>query len=232
VDGHAAAGGFGSDQVQLVAGAVDQHHPGAAVGRIALFRLVERLGDDLLAALGDRAGQPLRLGLGADPAGALAAAALGGGGGDADDIVGAAGGRGGVVDHPQGGHPLASLLLATGQPRPVGVGALGLGRLHGRLPQRLGAHHHALAVHRQHQHGGVAARLGHHGTVERVDVCGGGHGQLLDPPLAHHLPAAATDRLGGLPRTSHAPPPGRPAAAAHGCDAPWAAQAPHRPGRR
>ncbi len=180
-----------------MAGPVDQDHPGATVGRVTLGGLVEDRCNDLLAVGGDRAGQPLRLGLGADPAAALAAAALGAGGGDTDDIVGAAGGRLGVVDHPKGGHPLASLLLATGQPRPVGVGALGLGRLQGRLAQRLGTHRHALAVHRHHQHGGVGARLGHHGAVERVDV-GGGHGQLLDLPLAHHLPAAATDRLGGL----------------------------------
>src|SRR6266487_3775604 len=125
---HASACRLSADQVQLVAGTVDQHHPGATVGRVALLGLVEHRRDDLLAADGDRAGQPLRLGLGADPAAALAAWALGGGGGDTDDIMGAAGSRGGVVDHPQGGHPLACLLLATGQPRPVGASALGLGR--------------------------------------------------------------------------------------------------------
>jgi hypothetical protein len=73
VDGHAAAGRLGADQVQLVAGAVDQHHPGAAVGGVTLGGLVEDRLNDLLAWLGDRAGQPLRLGLGADPAAVLAA---------------------------------------------------------------------------------------------------------------------------------------------------------------
>ena len=107
VDAHAAAGRFGADLLELVAGAVDQHHPGAPVGRVALLRLVEDRLDDLLAVGGDRAGQPLRLRGGTGPAQALAAWALGGSGGDGDDIVGAAGGRLGVVDHPQGGHPLA-----------------------------------------------------------------------------------------------------------------------------
>src|SRR6266540_3613886 len=59
---------------------------------------------------------------------------------------------------------------AAGQPGAIGARPFRLGRLPGRLAQRLGAHHHALAVHRQHQHGGVGARLGHHGAVERVDV--------------------------------------------------------------
>jgi hypothetical protein len=91
VDGHAAAGGLSGDQVKLVAGAIDQHYPGATVGRVALGGLVEDRRDDLLAVGGDGPGQPLRLGLGADPAAALVAATGGGDGGDADDVVGAAG---------------------------------------------------------------------------------------------------------------------------------------------
>src|SRR6266540_3252703 len=55
----AAAGGFGADEVELVAGAVDQHDPGAPVGRVTLGGLVEHGRDDLLAGGGDRAGQPL-----------------------------------------------------------------------------------------------------------------------------------------------------------------------------
>src|SRR6266536_3134410 len=90
VDPHAAAGRFSAGQVQLVAGTVDQHHPGAPVGRIPLLRLVEDRLDDLLAVGGDRAGQPLGLRVGTEPAAALAAAALGSGGGDTDDVVGAA----------------------------------------------------------------------------------------------------------------------------------------------
>lgn len=35
VDGDVPAGGFGADQVELVAGAVDQHHPGASVPWVA-----------------------------------------------------------------------------------------------------------------------------------------------------------------------------------------------------
>src|SRR6266498_178024 len=163
---------------------------------------------------------------------ALVAAALGGGGGDADDIVAAAGGRGGVVGHPQGGHPFACGFLAAGQPGAIRPRPFGLGRLQGRLPQRLGAHHHALAVHRQHQHGGVGARLGHHATGERVDVGRGGHGQQFDPPLAHHLPTAAGYRLGGLVERATHRHPGQPAAAARGCGAAWADAGPHRPGRR
>src|SRR6266511_3968957 len=93
VDPHAAAGRFSAGQVQLMAGTVDQHHPGATVGRVA----------------------------------------LGGGGGDGDDIVGAAGGRGGVVDHPQGGHPFACGLLAAGQPGAIRPWSFRLGGVPGRL---------------------------------------------------------------------------------------------------
>jgi hypothetical protein len=236
VDRHAAAGGFGADELQLVAGAVDQHDPGAPVGGVTLLCLVEHLADHVLAGSGDRADKPFCGGdrpLAGLPSGTVTITTFGVEGDDrADDIVGPAGCRVGVVDDPQGRHPLTALLFAAGQPGPVAVDTLlGCG-FSGLGPQRLGTHHHALAVHAEHQHGVVGGWLGHHGLGERVDVGRGGHGQLLDPPLAHHLPAAATDRLGGLPRTSHAPPPGRPAAAAHGCDAPWAAQAPHRPGRR
>src|SRR6266508_891081 len=73
VDPHAAAGRFSAGQVQLMAGTVDQHHPGATVGRVALGGLVEDRRDDLLAVGGDRAGQPLGLGVRAGPARALAA---------------------------------------------------------------------------------------------------------------------------------------------------------------
>src|SRR6266536_3275497 len=138
VDPHAAAGRFSAGQVQLVAGTVDQHHPGAPVGRIPLLRLVEDRLDDLLAVGGDRAGQPLGLRVGTEPAAALAAAALGSGGGDTDDVVGAAGGRFGVVDHSQGGHPFASLLFAAGQPGAIRPRPFRLGCLQGRLAQRSG----------------------------------------------------------------------------------------------
>jgi len=46
VDGHAAAGGLGTDRVELVAGTVDQHDPAATVGGVTLLGLVGHLGDD------------------------------------------------------------------------------------------------------------------------------------------------------------------------------------------
>jgi hypothetical protein len=131
VDRHAAAPGFGADLIELVAGAVNQHDPGAAVGRVTLFGLVEHLGDDLLAGGGDRAGQPL--GGGDRALAARPTTTTIGGGGDGDgrreDIVGPAGCGGGVVDGAQGRHPLAALLLPAGQPGPVAVGTLSGGLL-------------------------------------------------------------------------------------------------------
>ena len=47
VDGDAAAGGLGADQVELVLGAVDQDHPGPPAGRVAGLGLAERGGDHL-----------------------------------------------------------------------------------------------------------------------------------------------------------------------------------------
>jgi hypothetical protein len=47
-----ADGGLGADQIELVAGAVDQHGPGAGVGGIAGLGVVEDLGDHLVR-LGD-----------------------------------------------------------------------------------------------------------------------------------------------------------------------------------
>ncbi len=90
----AAAGGFGADQVELVAGAVGQHDPGAPVGGVALVGLVENTGNDLLAGGSDRAGQPLAGGgrtLAAPPT--TITITIGGveGDGGADDIVGPAG---------------------------------------------------------------------------------------------------------------------------------------------
>lgn len=47
MDPYVAAGGFGLDQVELVAGAVDQDDPVAPVLRVAGFGLGESGGDDL-----------------------------------------------------------------------------------------------------------------------------------------------------------------------------------------
>jgi len=124
VDGHLAAGGFGADQVELVAGAVDQHDPGAAVGGVTLVGLVEHLADHLLAGGGDRAGQPLGGGgraLAAPPTttSTTSTTSTTGSGVEGDgrghDIVGPAGCGVGVVDGAQGRHPLAALLFAAGQ---------------------------------------------------------------------------------------------------------------------
>lgn len=51
VDRHAAAGGFGLDDLGLVTGAVDQDDPVTQVVRVARLGLVERLGGDFLGVL-------------------------------------------------------------------------------------------------------------------------------------------------------------------------------------
>ncbi len=193
----AAAGGFGADEVELVAGAVDQHDPGAPVGRVTLGGLVEHSRDDLLAGGGDRAGQPLCRGdrtLAARPTTSSV-----GGGVDGDDrredVVGPAGCGVGVVDDPQGRHPLAALLLPAGQPSPVRARTLGGSGLAGGLAQRLGAHHHALAVHAEHQQRVVGGWRRRRRLVEGVDVAGGRHRELLDLPFAGDLAARSCQCL-------------------------------------
>jgi len=47
VDGDAAAGGLGADQVQLVLGPVDEDDPGPQVSGVAGLGLAERGGDHL-----------------------------------------------------------------------------------------------------------------------------------------------------------------------------------------
>ncbi|MER5927650.1 hypothetical protein ABT132_47670 [Streptomyces mirabilis] len=56
----AAAVGFGVDEVELVAAAVDEHHPGADVAGVAGLGLVEGGGDGVLGRVDDRPGQPFR----------------------------------------------------------------------------------------------------------------------------------------------------------------------------
>ncbi|HEX6451583.1 MAG TPA: hypothetical protein VF060_19225 [Trebonia sp.] len=116
-------------------GAVDWDHPGARVGGVAGLGLglAEGGGDDVA---GDRAGQPLRLGVRAAPYLALVAATAGHG----DHVVRAAGGRDRVVDAGQGGHPLAARFLPRGQPGAEDAPALVLARggLAGGRPQSLG----------------------------------------------------------------------------------------------
>jgi hypothetical protein len=107
VDRHPAAGGFGTDQLKLVAGAVDQHDPGAAVGGVTLGGLVEDRRDDLLAGGGDRAGQPLGAGdraLAVPPTTSTTISTIGGGvqgDGGGEDIVGSAGCGVGVIERPK-----------------------------------------------------------------------------------------------------------------------------------
>jgi hypothetical protein len=111
------------------------------------------------------------------------------------DLAGGSGHRGGVVDAADLGEPLAVTLLAFGQAGGQLVAGGGLG---GRRPQRLGSHHHALAVTRQHQHvAGLAGRLGP-GGVEAVEVDRGALGELLDLPVAQPLPGGPLDRPGRL----------------------------------
>jgi hypothetical protein len=107
VDGGAAAGGLGADQVRLVLSPVDQDHPGPQVAGVAGLGLAERGGDHLGRVLADGPGQPLGPGLRPGPqrAGAVPAAGRG------DHVVRAALRRPGVVDGDQGGHSLAVRLL-------------------------------------------------------------------------------------------------------------------------
>lgn len=53
--------GFGSDQLRLVAGAVDQHHPVAQMVPVAGFGLVECGGDHILGRVDEGGGEPLAL---------------------------------------------------------------------------------------------------------------------------------------------------------------------------
>src|SRR6266508_790745 len=189
VDRHLAACRLRAEQVELVAGAIDQHDPGAATGRVPLLGLVEHARDDLLAGGGDRAGQPLGGGDRARAARPTTSTVIGvEGDGRGEDIVGSAGGGGGVVDDPQGRHPLAALLLAAGQPGPVGASSLDGGGLAGLVPQRL-----------------VGGRLRRDRLVEGVDVGGGRHGELLDLPFPGHVAARwviAVWALSKEPRTA------------------------------
>jgi hypothetical protein len=105
VNGDAAAGGLGADQVQLVLGSVDQDDPGPQVLRVAGLGLVERGGDHLAGVAPHGPGQPLAPGLrpGPELAGAVPAAGRG------DHVVRAAFRRVGVVDGDQ-----AAILLRFG----------------------------------------------------------------------------------------------------------------------
>lgn len=99
--GHAAAVSLGVDEVELVAGAVDKHHPGPGMAGVTGFGLVEGGGDGVLRRVDDRSGQPFRRGLRPWSRGALATAARW----RSDDVVRPAWCRDGVEDAGQGGRP-------------------------------------------------------------------------------------------------------------------------------
>ncbi|WP_190195246.1 hypothetical protein [Streptomyces minutiscleroticus] len=171
-----------------MAGAVDEHDPGAQVAGIAGLGLVEGGGDGVLGRMDDRSGQPLRRR--GRRAGGRGWAAAGGWG---DDVVRPAGRRVGVEDAGQGGHPLAVRLLAGGEPgaqRPPG----GPMCLQGGGPQRFGAHHDVLALDLQDQQSADGRRQRHPLPVVGVDVPGGFGDEAFGLALAQHLPAAAVDR--------------------------------------
>ncbi len=126
-DGDAAARGLGADQVKLVLGPVDQHHPAPPVSRVAGFGLVKRGGDHLGGVVFHRPGQPSGSRFGTRPGFPAAVPAAGRG----DHIMGAAWCRLGVVNARQGGHPLAVGFLPGRQPGAhlaLAGGGLGGGR--------------------------------------------------------------------------------------------------------
>lgn len=186
----ASAGGFVVDEVELVAGAVDEHDPVPQMLRVSGGGLGEGVGHDLLRGMDHRGGAPPVLRFRARPwCPALAAAA-----GWVDYVVRPARGGRGVEDAGHRRHPLAVGLLAGGEPpAPPGCRALGRG-LAGGLAQGLGTHHHPLAVDLDDQ-GHLAGAGG--GDLRRVvggDVDGGGGHQLFEAAFAQYFPAALFDR--------------------------------------
>jgi hypothetical protein len=156
VDGDAAAASLRCDQVELVAGAVDQDDPRAQAFRIAGLGLVEGVGDDLFGRADQGGSAPLVLRLRSRAGGSFAAAAAG----RVDHVVRASGSGAGVEDAGHGGHPLPVQLLARRESAAM-AGRGFHGGPAGGLAQCLRAHDHALAVHLDHQrlHGtGITVR--------------------------------------------------------------------------
>jgi hypothetical protein len=104
---------------------------------------------------------------------------------------------GGVVDPADLGHPFSSEFLARRQPGGQLVLAVFRGA-GGQVPQRLGAHHDALAVGGQHQYPLGRAGAGPACLVEGADVGGGVLGELLDLPFTQRGAGLAGDRLAGV----------------------------------
>src|SRR5664279_2311824 len=112
------------------------------------------------------------------------------------DVGRAARDRGDVVDRADLRHPFAVALLTFGQPGGelrVGVG----GGLRGRWPERVRAHHDALAVTRQRQDVVWVAARRCALAVEGVEVHGRPAGEVFDLALTQVLAGAAFDRLDG-----------------------------------
>jgi hypothetical protein len=137
------------DQVQLVAGTVDQHHPFPLPVRITALGLVEHRADDLFSVAFDGGGQPLRLRPGAF--GAIRAICVVA---TSDHIAGFTRHRREVVDRADGRHPFAPVLLSAGQARgerPAPTSRLLRGGPPGLLTQCFRPHDDPLAVRRWHQ---------------------------------------------------------------------------------
>jgi hypothetical protein len=185
--------GFGLDQLELVAGAVDQHHPVAQMVPVTGLGLVERGGDHVLGRLDQRGGQPFAVRFRPRSRCSPGAAALGWG----DHIVRPSRSGIGVEHAGQRGHPLAVWLLARGQSRAKRPPVVQV-RFARRGPQCLGPHHDALAVDLEDERGGGGRRERDLVLVEGVDVGCRGDDELLGLPLAQDFPAAAVDRFFGL----------------------------------
>jgi hypothetical protein len=158
-----AAFGFGADGVELVAGAVDEHHPAALPGGVTAGRFGEHLGDDLGGGGGDAGGQPLALSYRASVRRWRRLGGAGRAAGHGDDVSGLTLGWDGVIDRTDGGHPFTPELFPTGEPGgQFGSPGGGLERrvAFGALPQRLRSHHDALRVRREHQQIGIRPRPG------------------------------------------------------------------------
>ncbi|MFJ8827795.1 hypothetical protein ACIREE_39435 [Streptomyces sp. NPDC102467] len=185
----AAPVGFGPDQVELMAGTVDEHGPVPGVIAIAGFGLVEDCRENMFRWLDHRARQPLRPCPWARSHRPGAGAAFGRG----DGVVRGPGGRIGVEEAGQPGQPLAVRLLPRSEscahrPRLVQV------RFQRRGPKSLGPHRNALAVYLDDERGGGGRRQGDPALVETVDVTGRGDGELFSTEAGEKAGTSSGER--------------------------------------
>lgn len=188
-----APAGFGLDQLELVAGPVDQHHPVAQMVPVPGLGLVERGRDHVLGRMNEGGGEPLVVCLRPGTRRSQRATSLG----RSDHIMGPARSGIDVKDAGQSDHSFAVWLLARSQPGAQSA-PVPLVCLERRGPKGLGTHHDALAVDLKDERGGGCRRERDLVLVEGVDVGCRGDDELLGLPLAQHFPAAAVDRLFGL----------------------------------